>query len=60
MNKYLTNTEIINWKHPSILALAAELASGCQSTAEIAMSCYEWVRDKVGHSRDLRLNPVTK
>lgn len=56
---YLTESEIIDWKHPEILSLAASLSADCQSTSDIAKNCFEWVRDNVRHSWDFKLNPVT-
>ncbi|MEW6609427.1 MAG: transglutaminase family protein [bacterium] len=59
MEKYLEETKIIDWKYPTIQALAKELAEGCKSNIEIAKSCFEWVRDNIKHSWDYQLNPVT-
>lgn len=59
MEKYLEATEIINWKHPSIVELAGQLSAEAQSQTEIAKRCFEWVRDNVRHSADYHLNPVT-
>lgn len=59
MEKYLDESEIIDWNHPEIRALAARLATDCRSTHDIAKNCFEWVRDNVRHSSDFRLNPVT-
>lgn len=59
MDKYLRATEIINWKHSEILALAHQLANDWSDPVEIAKRCFEWVRDEVKHSHDYRLNPIT-
>lgn len=59
MKRYLKESEVINWQHPEIVSLAAELAESCQSTNDIAKSCFEWVRDTIRHSWDFQLNPVT-
>ncbi len=59
MDKYLVDSEVIDWRNPEIVALAAELASGCRSPEQIARLCFEWVRDKVRHSWDYKLDPVT-
>lgn len=59
MNKYLWESEIIDWKHPAIVSLAADLSVGSRSTDETAKRCFEWVRDNVRHSWDFKLNPVT-
>ncbi|MFT7559491.1 MAG: hypothetical protein ACI93R_001402 [Flavobacteriales bacterium] len=59
MNKYLESTEYIDWKEPSILAQAKVLAKGVSESEEIARKCFEFVRDKIKHSWDYKLNPVT-
>ena len=59
MQKYLANSEIIDWNNPTVLVKAQELAKGCSSSSEIAKSCYEFVRDDIQHSWDYKLNPVT-
>ncbi len=59
MEKYLAASEHINWQHPEILVLAAQLADGAKSKEAIAKRCFEFVRDKIKHSLDYQLNPVT-
>jgi transglutaminase-like putative cysteine protease len=59
MKPYLKETHIINWRHPDILTLAAELSQECTSPVEIAKNCFEWVRDNIDHSWDFKRNPVT-
>lgn len=52
-------TETINWQHPKILQLASELSQGKEKSEVIAKACFEWVRDKIHHSVDYQMNPVT-
>lgn len=59
MQRYLQQSEIINWQHPAILAKAAELAAGLPDKTEIVRSCFTFVRDQIRHSWDYRQNPVT-
>ncbi len=59
MEKYLQETEIIDWKHPEILELANQLSNGLSSKLDIAKKCFEFVRDEIKHSYDYGLNPVT-
>lgn len=59
MEAYLQASEIIDWKDPAILALAAKLATGHQTVVAIAQTCFEWVRDEIHHSVDYQMNPVT-
>jgi len=59
MDRYLASTDIINWRHPSIVRLSGELARGHDSPHDVARSCFEWVRDTIKHSYDFKLNPVT-
>lgn len=57
MDDYLRSTEIIDWEHPDVLALAERLRG--ETPAETARRCFEWVRDEIRHSYDYQMNPVT-
>ena len=57
MKAYLEASEMIDWKHNSILRQAEVLAAG--NKVETAKSCFEFVRDEIRHSWDFQLNPVT-
>ncbi len=59
MKKYLLSSEIIDWKHPTILKKAKELSHGIKTHEEIAKVCFEYVRDVIKHSNDFNMNPVT-
>ena len=59
MQEYLQVSKIIDWQNPEILELACHLASTCQTTEATAKACFEWVRDRIQHSWDYQLNPVT-
>ncbi len=59
MAAYLQATDIIDWQHPAILALAQKLTTDCRNQTETAKVCFEWVRDQIRHSVDYQLNPVT-
>lgn len=59
MNKYLVSTKYIDWEDQSVLSLARVLAEGCSDSLEIALRCFEFVRDEIKHSCDYKLNPVT-
>jgi len=59
MQEYLRSTEIIDWKNRKIQKLAKELALGSDEPVEITKRCFEWVRDKIYHSHDHCLNPIT-
>lgn len=52
MQNYLRETELIDYSHPVVAALASELASECSSDVEIAKNCFIYVRDEIHHSGD--------
>jgi transglutaminase-like putative cysteine protease len=56
--EYLESTAIIDWQHPEILQLAAQLAiaNNIEATAK---NCFVWVRDNIYHSVDYQKNPLT-
>ncbi len=67
MDAYLQTTDVIDWQHPDVLALAHQLAISCLQSTDtpvnrqwaIAKACFEWVRDEIYHSVDYQMNPVT-
>lgn len=59
MDKYLKSSEIINWRHPDVVAKAKELSNDFEDPVSIARACFEFVRDQIEHSLDHDLNPVT-
>ncbi|MEM8640693.1 MAG: transglutaminase family protein [Cyanobacteria bacterium P01_G01_bin.54] len=59
MEAYLQTSEVIDWQHPEIIALAQHLASGQPTPTTIAQACFEWVRDEISHSFDYQMSPVT-
>nr|WP_324616314.1 transglutaminase family protein [Lusitaniella coriacea] len=59
LENYLQTSEIIDWDNPRILDLAKTIAAECDTPEAIAKACFEWVRDRVHHSSDYRMNPVT-
>lgn len=59
MQQFLVVTDVIDWKHPEVLARARALAAAASDPEVIAKRCFEWVRDTIKHSRDFGLSPVT-
>jgi transglutaminase-like putative cysteine protease len=59
LEKYLRSTEIIDWKHPEIIAKAEKLAAGKVSATEISKACFEWVRDHIRHIGDYNIQTVS-
>ena len=59
MDKYLESSKFIDWETSIVLDKAKELSQGLSSHEDIARACFEYVRDKIKHSNDFKLNPVT-
>ena len=59
MEAYLKSSEIIDWRHPAVLAKAGELSAGKQCQTEIAKACFEWVRDHIRHIGDHNIQTVS-
>ncbi len=59
MDVFLRSTDVIDWKHPSVIARAGALSDGLSDAESIARYCFEWVRDEIKHSRDYRLTSVS-
>jgi transglutaminase-like putative cysteine protease len=58
MQRYLATSKVVDWKSPSVLRLARELAVP-SNMLETVNRCFEWVRDEVRHSTDFGLTTVT-
>lgn len=58
MQEYLRATEVVDWKHPEVMGRAASLAVPNDVTAT-ARACFEFVRDRIAHSRDFEMDPAT-
>jgi transglutaminase-like putative cysteine protease len=48
---YLAESEVVDWSHPAVQALADELR-GNDGDAAVAARCFRWVRDEIRHSVD--------
>lgn len=57
MQEHLAATKVIDWQSPDILQLAKKLAASDVNTT--VKACFEWVRDKIYHSSDYKMNPIT-
>lgn len=56
---FLAESQYIDWKHPSIVATAKRLAADTLDEESLVRNCFEFVRDRIHHSWDFRMNPVT-
>lgn len=52
MKAYLEDTDIIDYNNQEVLALAKNLAQGCETDVQVAKNCFEYVRDEIRHSGD--------
>lgn len=56
---YLNSSDYIDCHDERIITKACALAMGLNNKVDIAKACFEFVRDKIKHSWDYQLNPVT-
>ena len=56
---YLGASRHIDFAHPEVRATARRLAARGGSKHDIARACFEFVRDEIAHSADVRRGPVT-
>lgn len=59
LTRYLAFSNYIDGDHPAVAGKARALAAGCASEEEVVQNCFEFVRDRIKHSGDFKLNPVT-
>jgi transglutaminase-like putative cysteine protease len=52
MKQYLAESEIVDFSHPAVSALAKTLADGCTNKEAVAKACFEYVRDEIRHTGD--------
>ena len=52
MNEFLSSSTYIDWHHPAVTTLAAELAGSAATPDETIRRCFEWVRDEIKHCLD--------
>lgn len=56
LEKYLKQSEYIDYSDLAIQTLAKQLASGCDDEEEIAKNCFLYVRDEIKHVGDYKLD----
>ncbi len=56
---FLAHSDIIDWQHPDISALARQLGGKQPSVEATAKACFEYVRDHIKHCRDYHLDTLT-
>jgi transglutaminase-like putative cysteine protease len=56
---YLKSSIAIDWQHPDIIDRAKQITVGLDNELARAQSLFEWVRDKIPHSRDIDADIVT-
>ncbi|WP_457747861.1 transglutaminase-like domain-containing protein [Sulfurimonas sp.] len=54
MEKYLNETEIVNFSNKEVAKLAKELAKNTTDDEKIAKRCFLYVRDEIHHSGDYK------
>ena len=59
MQQYLSVSKYINFDVPEVQSAAMNMAALASSELELVRRCFEFVRDKIRHSSDHQLNPVT-
>ena len=59
MQDYLAATDVIDWQHEQVLALAQQLRRSATDDLSVAGAAFEWVRDNVQHSVDFNRCEVT-
>lgn len=59
VENYLKASNYIDFHDPAISKQAELLSRGAKDEDEVVKRCFEFVRDKIKHSWDYKLNPVT-
>ena len=59
LSDYLDPCDVIDCLHPAVAAQARSLAQGSDDRESVARACFEFVRDRISHSGDVRADAVT-
>jgi len=59
MTPYLSVSTYIDFDHPRVAEVAAELKMAASGELDLARSCFTFVRDRIRHSWDFKQGPVT-
>lgn len=59
LNQYLVATDVIDYEHKNIQAVAEDLAKTTNNQIDLAKTVYEYVRDTIAHSFDINGDIVT-
>jgi len=60
ISEYLSPSEYIDWKSPAILAKAEEFKGSADNRTQLIKNIYEFVRDEIKHSWDIRDPRITR
>lgn len=58
--RFMRPSRWIDSDHPAVREQARQLAQGRGSATEVAEACFLWVRDRIRHIGDHRLEPVAR
>jgi transglutaminase-like putative cysteine protease len=59
VERFLSSGDAIDWHAPAVKDLAHRLASGRTRPEDVVRACYQWVRDRIPHTSDHQLEPVS-
>jgi transglutaminase-like putative cysteine protease len=59
LDDYLVADEVVDWRHPAVQAKAQTIVAGVANDVEKARLLFEWVRDKIPHSKDIESDVLT-
>ena len=54
MERFLQSSAVVDFDHPAVIKKSRELAAESTDPEVIARACFEWVRDHIQHSGDIR------
>jgi transglutaminase-like putative cysteine protease len=59
LDDYLVADEVVDWRHPAVQSKAHKIVAGVTNDVEKARLLFEWVRDKIPHSKDIESDVLT-
>ena len=57
--RFYAATDVVDYHHPPVKKLAKKLSENSKSVEQVAQNCFEWVRDHIAHTMDVKRSEVS-
>ncbi len=57
--RFYLATDVVDYHHPDVKNLAIKLSGNSKPVEQVAQDCFEWVRDHIAHTMDIKRSEVS-